>query len=215
MSEKIELYKDYRLRIKDCQDCNSQVDPKTKKPIQDVIHDGKVKAVPGFFHPDKVDILFVFLQPEEEDHKRKQVTLYTGPKGDALMDAMKAAGVYGSTRFGYTSLIKCKLTRGNVKRRVCKRCMDNFFQFELDLLDPKIVVLCGAEVTKFVLPEVLEMDKWSKFYGLEGEAFLALDRWYFFLKDMDDLLTGKKYSPDHQKGDFMLKAHYIGKVASL
>lgn len=189
MSERVDEYHDYRLRVKACHACG-----------EDVVHKGHIKSVPGYFHPNRVDVLVVVYQPEEIDHTRTKVNILTGPKGDVIRAAMIREHMKGDPRVGYTSLVKCKLANGRVKRRVCKECMKRFYDYEIAFLKPKVIVLTGEDVIKAVLPELLSADKYNNIWSLEGRPFLHFDQWYVFMRDPADALSSKDFKPESNLG---------------
>jgi uracil-DNA glycosylase len=204
MSERLEEYKDYRLRVKACHDCG-----------EDVIHKGHVKSVPGYYHPDRCDVLVVTYLPDEIDYTRTQVKLLTGEQGKVIGYAMEREKIAGHRRVGFTSLIKCKLTNGRVKRRVCKACMAKFYDHEISSLKPKVIVLAGIDVIKVVLPEVLAASPHNNMYSLEGRPFLYFDQWYMFMRDPHDCMTGKSFKQGVHTGEVLLIGDAIRKAVDM
>lgn len=176
IQDRTEEYKQYRLRVRDCHDC-----------ADDVEHAGHVKSVPAYFHPTKCEVLVVSFTPEEADHRRQQATLFTGEEGKALADVMNRAGLSGDSRIGFTSLIKCRLTRGNVKKRVCKACTAQHFAWELEFVKPKVLVLLGEDVIKFLTPDYLSLN--GGLIAIEATSYCLFDQWYVFAPSLASLLN--------------------------
>lgn len=189
---RIDQYKMYRERVRKCHLCGDE----------DVTHTKNIKSAPAFFHPENCEVLIIGFAPEEIDHTRKQVSVFTGETGKVIKAILQKIGLSGDTRLGYSTVIKCKLNEGNAKIRCGRTCSAEHLAWEINFIQPKVIFLMGMDTIRVLMPTLKKVG-YDKEFKLDGESFLLIDQWYVFSRDPNTLLERGKFNQKTTTGDFI------------
>lgn len=152
-------------------------------------------GIPGFYHPERCQILFVgdFPTKAEVDSTDKFRSPFVDPKSKAkaMTKALQDSGLYGDDRVGFTNLVKCSMPTRRSWKKCAEQCLLLHLTAELEVVRPLLVVLLGEPVAAAVTPAVIDT---YGYYTMNGETFTVDDTQYMYLEDPSEFLTGSGQS---------------------
>ncbi|MGE5295795.1 MAG: uracil-DNA glycosylase [Solirubrobacterales bacterium] len=114
------------------------------------LHESRTHAVPGE-GPVPSDVFFIGEGPGAKEDRLGRP--FVGPSGMLLVKLLEVAGLVRQDVF-ITSCVKCRPPNNRTPRTIeLDTCQTNWLNSQLDLVDPKIVVLLGKVAIGQVLHE--------------------------------------------------------------
>lgn len=149
MSEKSNLLQNFHNKCKNCASCELH---KTRNNI--VFADG---------NPETAKIVLVGEAPGENEDM--QGIPFVGRAGKLLNEFLKNAGISRENDLYIINTVKCRPPKNRVPTDAEKEACRDILESQIEIVNPKIILLCGATALKSFTPNVTL----NSFQGLIGE----------------------------------------------
>jgi uracil-DNA glycosylase family 4 len=201
-------YNDYKEYVFGCPDSECP-----KKCIEKKLNTG---SIPGYFSYENVKALFVLPAPTPDDIKSG--IAFTNKESKHVLDWIKAAGLHGNNKIGFTYLCKCQMSGFRNCSMAFKDCKEHL-KNELQIANNPALVIVGFDTAKIVLPKAL-LPKGSDsevsnayMYQFVGENINLFGTQYFFLPSVDYIMTTR--DEIRSQGEYLLTISAIKQMADI
>lgn len=127
------------LFIRDIREC-------TRCPL----HLGRQTACPGYFDDAPVDVLFVGMSPGDDEDRDGRP--FVGRTGKFLARLIEDAWEHEPLTFGLTNIVRCHTPDNRPPAGVEVAACYKWMVLEMDMADPKVVVLMGNSAIEWMWP---------------------------------------------------------------
>lgn len=133
-----------------------------------VLHETRTNVVFADGNPESASIILIGEAPGENEDKQGRP--FVGRAGKLLNEFLESAGISRENDLYIINTVKCRPPKNRVPSNEEKNSCRDFLISQIEFINPKIILLCGATALKSFLPNLPTHAIWNLFQNLTGEG---------------------------------------------